>query len=161
MALSSHTGNSAPVAPSLKDRGDLEQLMEEEVSQLRFQLISKHSRLNLLIWVMKQPEDRSMEVEKMESFSVCWVFYCGNSYHRHLRHLSLIPAGTLALWIKCSAQLLYFHLKPKKERKKKQTKEKWIWNSHTAIPDFVDFSLCPYYIGYNLRWWNSSSGAGC
>lgn len=63
IALSSRIGNSAPVTPNLKDRGDLEQLAEEgEVSQLMFQLISKHSRLNLLIRVMKQLEDRSMEV---------------------------------------------------------------------------------------------------
>lgn len=63
VALSSGTGNSAPATPSLKDRGDFEQLAEEgEVSQLTFQMISKHSRLNLLIRVMKQLEDRSMEV---------------------------------------------------------------------------------------------------
>lgn len=63
VALSSRIGNSAPVTPSLKDRGDFEQLAEEgELSQLMFQMISKHSRLNLLIRVMKQLEDRSMKV---------------------------------------------------------------------------------------------------
>lgn len=63
VTLPSPTGNSAPGTPSLKDRGDLEQLAEEgEVSQLMFQLISKNRRLNLLVWVMKQLEDRSMEV---------------------------------------------------------------------------------------------------
>lgn len=60
---SSSIGNSAPLTSKLKDRGEFEQLTGEgEVSQLTFQLISKHSRLNLLIWVMKQLKDRSMEV---------------------------------------------------------------------------------------------------
>lgn len=51
VTLSSLTGNSAPVTPGLKDRGDFEQPAEEgEVPRLMFQLISELVRLKLLIW---------------------------------------------------------------------------------------------------------------
>lgn len=41
----------------------MQQLAEGgEVAQLMLQLISKHSRLNLLLQVVKQFEDRSVEV---------------------------------------------------------------------------------------------------